>query len=134
MHVMDILEHGKCLVLLFAHKYINYNENLWIGNNLFLCYQFTKIWKGPFKYPPVLWNKTWFYTEFMRCTLVNMKLRHWFFKCEPVLVSLTKIYQKFFVAWWTLKLHVIYEPSFVERGFMHYRLCCPRLDGAVCTG
>ena len=28
MHIIDILEHGKCSVLSFPHKYHNYNENL----------------------------------------------------------------------------------------------------------
>ena len=27
MHILDILEHGKCSVLIFCHKYHNYNKN-----------------------------------------------------------------------------------------------------------
>ena len=33
MHIIDILKHGKCSVLLFPHKFHNYNKNLRVLNN-----------------------------------------------------------------------------------------------------
>ena len=41
MHIMDILEHGECSVLLFPHTYHNINENLRILNIFFQFRQST---------------------------------------------------------------------------------------------
>ena len=48
MHILDILEHGKCSVLLFPHKYHNYNENLQIWTILLNFVNLPKSEKAPF--------------------------------------------------------------------------------------
>ena len=47
MHIMDILEHSKCSVLLLSRKYHNYNENLPIWNIFFNFVNLPKREKVP---------------------------------------------------------------------------------------